>query len=106
MNIQDLTIHAKLVAFVTDGLGYTNYVFENLEYNDVLYKYIMCVRFPNWCHGIIKIGDEGFLSYKYVRGGIDEWFDGENHIKYKYTNFIFMKFVDCTPIKDEDIIVD
>jgi hypothetical protein len=43
MQIQEVTYHAKLVAKIDDGMGYINYVFEDLEFQDYDYKYFMCI---------------------------------------------------------------
>ena len=93
MQTQEITYHAKLVAKVTDGLDYTTYVFENLEYTDEDYKYFMCVRFPNWNQGRINLEDIGYVTVKYVKGGIDKWYDGHDFVAYKYTNIIFLSFI-------------
>lgn len=93
MEIQEVTYHVKLVAEHSDGMGYINYVFENLEFQDYDYKYMMCVRFPNWNQSHIEIGEEGFVTVRYVREGVDTWFDGEQFVPYKYTNVLFLRFV-------------
>lgn len=93
MQIQEVTYHAKLVAKYSDGLGYVNYVFEDLEFQDYDYKYFMCVRFPNWEGSILEIDSVGYVTVKYVREGIDQWYDGSDFVKYKYTNIIFLKFI-------------
>lgn len=93
MQTQEVTYHAKLVAKMSDGLGYLNYVFEDLEFQDYDYKYFMCVRFPNWEGSSIDIGDIGYVTVKYVREGIDEWYNGSEFVAYKYTNIIFLKFI-------------
>ena len=56
-----ITIHAKLVAEQIDGMGYTNYVFEDLNPKDEDFRYIMCVRFPNWEQKSIEIDEIGYL---------------------------------------------
>lgn len=94
MESQEITYHARLITSSCDGMGYTTYVFENLEYRDYDYKYIMCVRFPNWNQNPFKNDDVGFLTVRYVRAGIDKWFDGEEFIPYKYTNIVFLKFIE------------
>jgi hypothetical protein len=93
MQAQEITYHAKLVAKHIDGLGYINYIFEDLEFQDYDYKYFMCVRFPNWENVSFDVDDIGYVTVKYVREGIDKWYDGEKLITYKYTNIIFLKFV-------------
>lgn len=88
-------------------MGYTNYVFKDLEYTNYDYQYIMCVRFPNWEQAAFDIGDEGFVTIRYVQEGVDKWFDGEGFNTYKYTNIIFLKFIHLKPeIKQPEIIVD
>lgn len=82
----------KLVAKGIEPLGYVTYVFENLE-DEGIYKYIMCVRFPNWDHSILNIGDTGFVQYKEIRAGMDKWFDGEKMVPYNYNTVQFLKFV-------------
>ena len=99
------TIYAKLLAMENDYCGYITYVFQNLNPSDLDYQYIMCVRFPNWQHRSININDEGYLTIRYVQEGVDTWFDGKNNVYYKYTNVIFIKFIEL-PEKTNEIIVD
>ena len=56
------------------------------------YRFIMCVRFPNWNQCAFNYGDEGFVTVRYVFEGTDKWFDGKDFVPYKDTNIIFMKF--------------
>lgn len=93
METKEITYHAKLVAEYDDEMGYINYVFENLEYEDIDNKYIMCVQFPNWNQCSFKINDVGYVSVRYVEEGADKWFDGTDFVPYKYTNVIFLKFI-------------
>lgn len=83
------TCHAKLVAKQTDCMGYTTFVFVNLDNGE----YIMCVMFPNWEQSYINLDDEGFVTTRYVEAGIDNWYNGKEFVPYKYTNIIFLKFV-------------
>lgn len=107
METQTLTFHVKHVATTCDGLGYINYVFEDLDCVDNDYKYIMCVRFPNWNQGAFSHGDEGFVTVRYVFEGEDKWFDGKEFIPYKDTNIIFLKFIPLKPKVDTtEIILD
>lgn len=107
MNSKEITSYAKLIAKADDGLGYINYVFERFEYETIEDRYLMCVRFPNWNHGPIEIGDIGYVHTRYVEGGIDKWFDGTNLISYRYTNIIFLKFIPEKPIlKNKEIVLD
>lgn len=93
MRGQEVTFHVKLLAKHTNNLGYTNYVFEDLEFQDQDYKYFMCVRFPNWESPQVDIDSIGYVSVKYVKEGVDKWFDGDEFVTYKYTNIIFLKFI-------------
>ena len=97
--MQQTTLHAKLLAECMDSMGYTNYVFEDIETQEPDFKYIMCVKFPNWNQNTIEIGDVGYLNIRFVEEGVDKWFNGTDFIPYKYTNIIFLKF-----IKKEDNI--
>jgi len=58
------TIFSRLEAKVDEGLGYTTYVFSNLEESKWDTKYKMVTRCPNWDHRNINIGEEGFLTYE------------------------------------------
>lgn len=107
MFFSKITYYVKLLAKTTDNLGYTTYVFENLEYTIPENKYIMCVRFPNWNQSIINLEDVGYVSIKYVEEGIDKWYDGVNFIPYKNTDIIFIKFVKkSTNIDTKEILLD
>lgn len=102
-----LTIKAQLEAKEND-LGYTIYVFKNLENNPPFgHKYIMCVRPPNWDAKEIELNDKGFLTYKEVIGGVDTWYDVYTRelIPYKYTNIYFIKFVKEQDNYKKDIII-
>lgn len=102
------TIKAQLEAKEHDLLGYTVYVFKNLDPNvPFTHKYIMCVRPPNWESKNIELKDIGFLTYKKVQAGIDNWYDfSENRfIPYRYTNIYFIKFVLQQDNCNKDIII-
>lgn len=105
--MSSVTYHTELIAIDSDCSGYTTLVFKNLEYDNLDFKYLMCVRYPNWNHGPVDIGDIGYLHVKYVEEGVDKWFDGVKLIPYKYTNCIFIKFVKET-VKTEikEILLD
>ena len=102
----ETTIYAKFVAESVDFMGYTSYVFENLESTNWDNKYIMCVRFPNWNQAFFNIGDIGYLNVRYVEQGIDKWFDGKDLISYNYDNVIFHVFKHEQPIVTEEIVLD
>lgn len=102
-----ITYHVKLITSHTDALGYISYVFEDLEYQDYDFKYLMCVRFPNWEQPSFDYGDEGYVTIRYIREGIDKWFDGTNFIPYNYTNLMFVKFIPAKEkINISEIVLD
>lgn len=85
---------------------YITYVFENLNFKDYDYQYIMCVQFPNWNQDPIEIGDIGYVNVRYVKEGISQWYDGEKMNVYKYTNVIFLKFIKEQEQVDKTFLVD
>lgn len=89
-----MTILAQLVASNTDNLGYITYVFKCLE-DDVasISKYIMCVRYPNWDHRRIALGEIGYLTFEEIKAGVNTWYNGKRMIPYKYNAIQFLKFV-------------
>ena len=102
----ETTIYARFVAESVDFMGYTSYVFENLESTCWDNKYIMCVRFPNWNQASFSIGDTGYLNVRYVEQGVDKWFDRKDLIPYNYDNAIFLVFKHEYPTVTEEIILD
>lgn len=88
-----ITILASLKAKLDEGMGYTTYVFENLEEHRWDTKYKMVTRCPNWDHRNINVGEEGFLTYEDHEAGVDKWYDGKNMQFYRYTMSQFMKFI-------------
>lgn len=102
----EITLHAKLLGKCPEEMGYETLVFEDLEFKDSYYKYITCIKFPNWNQGLINIGDEGFLHIKYISAGVDTWFDGENFVPYKYTNIQFLKFIKLKEEPSVDLVLD
>lgn len=104
--MEEITLYAKLKAVYQDIGGYITYVFENLEFKDYEYQYIMCVQFPNWNQDPIEIGDIGYVNVRYVKEGISQWYDGEKMNVYKYTNVIFLKFIKEQEPVDKTFLVD
>lgn len=88
-----ITIFSKLRAKVDEGLGYTTYVFENLEESRWDMKYRMVTRCPNWEHRVVNVGEEGFLTYEDHIAGDSKWFDGKDFQTYRYTMSQFLKFI-------------
>ncbi len=99
------TILAELIAY-EDDFGYINYIFLNLESTNMYNKYILCTRYPNWQHRELKLGEIGFLTYREIDAGIDEWFDGTNFIPYRYSTVQFIKFIDKPEEQDDNIIIN
>lgn len=106
MEVSELTLHAKLKVACPEDSGYRTLIFEDLEYKDQDFKYITCVKFPNWNQGPIKVGDEGFLQIKFISAGVDKWFDGKEFVPYKYTNIQFMKFTKISEKDNTELILD
>lgn len=107
MENQTVTYHVQLKTQIKEGPGYINYVFENLEFQDYDYRYITAVRFPNWDQGSIENGEIGYVVVKYVREGVDKWYDGENFIVYNEDNIIFYKFIrEKEKVVPTEIILD
>lgn len=67
----------------------------------------MCIRFKNWEHRNIDIGEIGYLTYREVEEGKDHWYDRDTNtfIPYNYTNLIFIKFVKAVDNSKKDIII-
>lgn len=84
---------AKLIASETDSLGYITYVFQRLEDCALTSKYIMCIRYPNWDHKSLRVGDVGYLHCEEIRAGVDKWYDGQQMVPYRYNTIQFIKFV-------------
>jgi len=102
------TVYSKLVASEKDFGGYITYVFKNLEPSPKFgFSYIMVVRFRNWQHKDVEIGESGFLTYDSVIAGQDKWYNKETEefIPYNYTNNIFIKFVEKKDNLKKDIII-
>ena len=78
-------LHAELLEAVRDVEGYVTYVFQILDQQRtylVSTDYLMCVRYPNWDHQEVNIGDKGYLEVKEVVGGKDQWFNGVEMVYY------------------------
>lgn len=91
--MNDVTYRVKLLTYDTDPAGYICYVFENLDWDDLENRYIMCVQYPNWEQSPITINDEGFVKVRYVTEGVDTWYDGNKLVYYKNTDIAFIKFI-------------
>lgn len=87
-----MTIKCKLLAKREEVGGYIVYVFQNLDDN----SYLMCTRLPNWETPFLELGDIGFLEFKEVIAGVDQWYSrsDQQHYYYKYTGIYFLNFVE------------
>ena len=83
-----MTIPAQLVAIDTDSFGYITYVFKNLDELAKETQYVMCVRYPNWNHRKINLGEKGFLSVLEVKAGEDKWFNMDHYFELAQFNFL------------------
>lgn len=108
--MEKTTVRSKLVAFQDDGLGYITYVFKLLDefdQNRLRELEVMCVRFPNWDHNDITIGEEGYLLFVEVIAGVDKYFKNNEFIPYNYHNVQFLKFVRMPKCEiEEEIVLD
>ena len=103
-----ITTKAKLLVQETDSADYTTYVFEILDKDDIQKyrtKYIMCVKWPNWDHRLLKNGEMGYLNCMEIRAGVDQWFDGNGFTPYKYDAIQFVKFVEDQKITKNNFIL-
>ena len=99
-----MTFLGKLVAIQYDVLNYTYYVFKVLNDDEQKIhraKFITCVRFPNWNHKDLEIGDYGYINMEKIKAGVDTWFDGTNLIPYKYDHDQFIKLIPTGETKTE-----
>lgn len=100
-----MTILAQLVASDTDNLGYITYVFKRLDELTKEAQYIMCVRYPNWNHRRINLGEKGFLSILEVKAGEDKWFNGKDMVPYNYSTVQFLKFINMPESLDNKYVM-
>lgn len=107
MSDSQVTIRAKVLDIIDDFNGYSNYVFENLDYTDWTNHYIMCTRYPNWEGGIPIIGTEGFLVYTYIVAG-ESYFDSKASKEdiYRYSHIRFDKFLPLQKKIDNMMIME
>lgn len=65
----------------------------------------MCIRYINWEHRAISLGEIGYLHFKEVRAGVDKWFDGKDFIPYRYNDIQFIKFIAKPEKVDQEYIM-
>lgn len=104
--MEEVTLHVKLKAKHIDLGDYITYVFENLDTTNINDKYVMCVQFPNWNQAEIKINDVGYVNLRYVKEGVSKWYDGEKLNVYKYTNMVFLRFIEEPHQVNNEFVVD
>ena len=101
---QEYTFKGILRARHTDWLNYVTYVFEDLEPSDPDFKYVMCTQFPNWVQAYVSMGETGFITVRYVKEGVDTWYDGTSFVPYRNTGVHFIRFIPIKePVKDVDV---
>jgi len=101
------TIHCKLLVKEHDFADYYTLVFKNLDNASFGHNYIMVTVFPNWQSRIPEVEEKGYLTYDFVEGGIDTYYDRaiDSIVKYNFTNLIFKKFVNEVDNSNKDIII-
>ena len=67
-----------------------NHTWGNAEIFKFINEAKSLVRPLNYPEGSPGVG---YVTVKYVREGIDEWYNGSEFVAYKYTNIIFLKFI-------------
>ncbi len=95
-------IRAALMA-KREGI-YTTYVFKNLDADG----YVMCTQCPNWDISQLDIGQEGFLTYKFVQAGRDSFYNAKDSkfYAYQYTANYFQDFVPITHVINGNQVVE
>ena len=91
---------AQVITYEVDYNGYVIYIFRLLDESDIELlqsNYWMCTQFPNWEHRILKEGEIGYLVYKEIVEGVDNYFDGNELKPYRYSNIQFIRFVTEKP---------
>lgn len=93
-----MTIFGRVNEIFEDVNGYTTYIFELLdieEMNLLKMKYVTCTKMPNWEDNPIKLNEEGYLDYREIHEGVDKWYDKEEEkmVPYKYTFSQYIKFI-------------
>ena len=104
--MEEVTYHVQLLAKEFDIGDYITYVFKNLNCHDWDFEFIMCTQFPNWNQSDIDIDSKGYVSVRYVKEGVSQWYDGEKMNAYKNTNVVFLKFIKEPEKLNQDFIVD
>ncbi len=95
-----LTVKTKLVCQETDSMGYTTYVFELCESEEmdrIGSKYIMCTRWPNWEHRQLQNGEVGYLQITEIIAGKSMWYANGEYTPYKYSTIQFDRFITEQP---------
>lgn len=106
---KEFTLYCKVRSIKRTPLGYSYYVFENLDWIKRDYKYITLVRFPNWDCPELKEEDTGFVVMKIVSAGKDTWYDNklDTFFKYHCSQNIFLNFIfDKPQLEDQIYTVD
>ncbi len=104
----EVCIKAVLEAKEPDG-EYIKYTFANSNLrNDHPKKYMTCVRCPNWHGKDIYEGQEGFVTFKSVRGGVDEYYDKQTDSFKKYLSgaIYFQSFVPITYVLKDGFVIN
>jgi len=101
MEQHGITISVQLMA--KRAGNYTVYIFKNLETNE----YITVTKCPNWIDDEVDVGQEGFLTYKFVQAFKETWInkDTGEEVHYQYSANYYLSFIPLTHvIKDGSVI--
>ena len=101
MEQHGITINTQLMAKRVGN--YTVYVFKNLETS----SYITVTKCPNWNDKEIDVGQEGFLTYRYVRAYVDIWYDKAtgSDVYNQYSGNYYLSFIPSSyVVKDGSVV--
>ena len=95
------TINVRLMAKRTGN--YTVYVFKNLDTEG----YITVTKCPNWSDEEIDVGQEGFLTYKFVKALKETWTDRVTmqEVLYQYSANYYLSFIPCSYVVKDGTVV-
>lgn len=95
------TYYVRILGIKPKANGYRELALENLDYDDIEKKYIVCSICPNWETPNLYVGLEGCITLKEVQAGIDKYYDYKRDYKtsYRYDGLYYEKLV---PVKKEN----
>lgn len=88
---------------IKDCAPYKKYVFNLVQTHEIL----ICTRCPNWNCEDLRVGQHGYLEYKFVRAGQDTYYNRVSGYfdSYQYTANYFADFVPITHVLNNGFVV-